>query len=98
MTYPRPSTNQPVPVSTNGAGLTVMGPRPQFIVTSARTSAVMSTTAGFARRTVSSMESAAALRGVASQALATSSPSIKALIASERITERAPRTITPHGA
>src|SRR5881296_3047118 len=39
MRKPRPSTNQPVPVSTNGAGLTSTGPWPQFIVTSARGSA-----------------------------------------------------------
>ena len=45
-TQPRPSTNQPVPVSTNGAGFTVTGPWPQFIVISASTRAVTSATRG----------------------------------------------------
>jgi len=51
--YPRPSTNQPVPVSTNGTGRTVTVRLPQLIVTSARTSAVTSATAGLARRIAS---------------------------------------------
>src|SRR5207249_3546691 len=58
MMKPRPSTNQPVPVSRNGGGVTVVGPRPQFSVTSAPTSAVMSTTAGFTRRMASWTDSA----------------------------------------
>src|SRR2546428_58064 len=62
MTKPRPSTNHPVPVSTKGAGLTVIGPRPQFNVTSPPTSVVISTTAGVARRIASWTESAAVLR------------------------------------
>src|SRR2546421_635871 len=45
--------NQPVPVSTNGIGRTVTVPRPQFSVTSPRTSAVTSATAGLASRMAS---------------------------------------------
>src|SRR5439155_21102482 len=82
MTKPRPSTNHPVPVSTKGAGLTVIGPRPQFNVTSPPTSVVISTTAGVARRIASWTESAAVLRGAPSQEPASCSPIIKALIVS----------------
>src|SRR4030095_9180289 len=49
MMWPRPSTNHPVPTSMNGFGLTVMGPRPQFTVALALTSALTSATAGTAR-------------------------------------------------
>ena len=40
--------NQPVPVSTKGAGVTVTGPWPQSMVISAPTLAVMRATAGVA--------------------------------------------------
>src|SRR2546422_3629412 len=42
--------NQPVPVSLNAGGFTVVGPLPQSSVTSDATSAITSTTAGLARR------------------------------------------------
>src|ERR671931_1594427 len=45
--------NHAVPVSANGGGETVTGPLPQFMVTSARTSALINATAGFARRMAS---------------------------------------------
>src|SRR3989442_1422291 len=79
---PRPLTNQPVPVSMNGAGLTSTGPCPQFIVTSARISAVTSATAGFARRIASWTLSAAAARGSASHPVASRSPATTALMPS----------------
>src|SRR5438309_7095132 len=60
---PRPSTNQAVPVSMKGLGVTVTGPRPQLIVTSARTSALTSATAGLARRSASWTDRAAAGEG-----------------------------------
>src|SRR2546422_225351 len=82
MRKPRPSTNQPVPVSMNGAGLTSTGPCPQFIVTSARISAVTSATAGFARRIASWTLSAAAARGSASHPVASRSPATTALMPS----------------
>src|SRR5262249_30458190 len=50
MSQPRPSMNQPVPVSMNGEGFTVTGPLPQFIVISASTRAVTRATAGLAGR------------------------------------------------
>src|SRR5439155_12631478 len=87
---------QPVPVSRNGGGVTVVGPRPQFSVTSAPTSAVMSTTAGFTRRMASWTDNASTGVGAASPALANRSAAIKALIGSQRITERAQRTMTAH--
>src|SRR2546425_11670888 len=96
MMKPRPLTNQPVPVSRNGGGVTVVGPRPQLSVTSAPTSAVMSTTAGFTRRMASWTDSASTDVGAASQALANRSPAINALIRWQRITERAQRTMTAH--
>ena len=43
--------NQPVPVSRKAGGVTVCGPPPQFSVTSAETSEIMSTVAGLARST-----------------------------------------------
>ena len=58
--HPRPSTNHPVPVSMNGAGFTVTGPRPQFIVISASTRAVTRATAGLASRIASCTDSACA--------------------------------------
>src|SRR3989442_3746947 len=82
MRKPRPSTNQPVPVSMNGAGLTSTGPCPQFIVTSARISAVTSATAGFARRIASWTLSPAAARGSASHPVASRSPATTALMPS----------------
>src|SRR5438128_2092954 len=82
MRKPRPSTNQHVPVSMNGAGLTSTGPCPQFIVTSARISAVTSATAGFARRIASWTLSAAAARGSASHPVASRSPATTALMPS----------------
>src|SRR6516164_1918742 len=78
-----------------GAGLTVIGPRPQLSVTSPRTSVVMRTTAGLTRRIASWTEYAAIRAGVQSQAPRKRSPSIKALMASQRITEPARRTMTP---
>src|SRR5205809_53021 len=82
MRKPRPSTNQPVPVSMNGAGLTSTGPCPQFIVTSARISAVTSATAGFARRIASWTLSPTAARGSASHPVASRSPATTALMPS----------------
>src|SRR5947199_1703913 len=82
MRKPRPSTNQPVPVSTNGAGLTSTGPWPQFIVTSARISAVTSATPGLARRIASWTLNAAAAGGSASHAVASRSPATTALMPS----------------
>src|SRR5215813_7925520 len=78
-----------------GAGLTVIGPCPQLSVTSPRTSVVMRTTAGLTRRIASWTEYAAIRPGVQSQAPRRRSPSIKALMASQRITERARRTMSP---
>ena len=57
MTQPVGSMNQPVPVSRKAGGVTVCGPPPQFSVTSAETSEIMSTVAGLARSTVSWTES-----------------------------------------
>src|SRR5437899_6847626 len=82
MRKPRPSTNQPVPVSMNGAGLTSTGPCPQFIVRSGRISAVTSATAGVARRIASCTLSAAAARGSASHPVASRSPATTALMPS----------------
>src|SRR5258705_7121805 len=78
-----------------GAGLTVVGPRPQFKVTSPRTSVVMRTTAGLTRRMASWTEYAARRLGAPSQAPTRRSPSIKALMPPQRITEPAQRTMTP---
>src|SRR5439155_21612981 len=72
----------PVPVSMNGAGLTSTGPCPQFIVTSARISAVTSATAGFARRIASWTLSPTAARGSASHAVASKRPATTALMPS----------------
>src|SRR5215831_16086691 len=77
-----------------GAGLTVIGPCPQLSVTSPRTSVVMRTTAGLTRRIASWTEYAAIRAGVQSQAPRRRSPSIKALMTSQRITEPARRTMT----
>ena len=49
-TQPSPSMNQPVPVSRNAGGVTLVGPAPQSSVTSADTSDITTTTAGLARR------------------------------------------------
>src|SRR2546427_6643641 len=78
----RPSTNQPAPVSRNGAGLPSTGPCPQFIVTSARISAVTRATAGFARRIASWTLSPTAARGSASHPVASRSPATTALMPS----------------
>src|SRR5207249_3176144 len=66
----------------NGAGLTSTGPCPQFIVTSARISAVTSATAGFARRIASWTLSPTAARGSASHPVASRSPATTALMPS----------------
>src|SRR5438093_1494264 len=93
MRKPRPSTNQPVPVSTNGAGLTSTGPWPQFIVTSARISAVTSATPGLARRIASWTLNAAAAGGSASHAVASRSPATTALMPSPTYHERTAGTM-----
>src|SRR5207245_11358761 len=82
---PVASTNQPVPVSTNGVGRTVRVPRPQFIVTSPRTSAVTSATAGVASRSASWMLTADAAAG-ARRVRAASPRTRAAFIAREPIT------------
>ena len=56
--------NQPVPVSLNGGGFTVVGPFPQSSVTSDATSAITSTTAGLARRSPSWTEMVSARAGL----------------------------------
>src|SRR5262245_674115 len=73
-TQPLPSTSQPVPVSMNGRGFTVTGPWPQLTVTSASTRAVMSTTAGLARRMASCADKANEDAGAASAASVTAAP------------------------
>src|SRR5206468_3182416 len=77
--------NQPVPVSMNGVGRTVTVPRPQFIVTSPRTSAVTSATAGVASRSASWMLTADAAAG-ARRVRAASPRTRAAFIAREPIT------------
>src|SRR5499426_1411829 len=64
-------------------------------MTSPLTSVVISTTAGLTRRMASWTEYAATPMGAPSQAPARRSPSIIALMASQRITEPARRTMTP---
>src|SRR6266508_4138564 len=85
-TQPRPSTNQPVPVSTNGAGFTVTGPWPQFIVISASTRAVTRATPGLALRIASWIESARAGEA-ASAAARPITVGASVLMAFDRITE-----------
>src|SRR5215510_6037684 len=63
-------------------------------MTSPLTSVVISTTAGLTRRMASWTEYAATTMGAPSQAPARRSPSITALMASQRITEPARRTMT----
>jgi hypothetical protein len=87
MGQPRPSTNQPVPVSTNGAGFTVVGPWPQFMVISASTRVVMSATAGFALRIASWTLRASAGSGAAIQASASALSSNSRFMASNPTTE-----------
>ena len=74
-TQPPLSMNQPVPVSLNAGGFTVVGPLPQSSVTSDATSAITSTTAGLARRRPSAsvmlVSARAGLRGAESRRSAT---------------------------
>ena len=87
-TQPRPSTSQPVPVSMNGRGLTVTGPCPQSMVTSASTRAVMSATAGLARRMASWADNANDDAGAASAASVTAAPASRRFMFLHPITER----------
>src|SRR5881628_2437356 len=66
--------NHPVPVSTKGVGRTVTERRPQLIVTSARTSAVTSATAGLASRMASCTVTAAVAAGASSMRAASPRP------------------------
>src|SRR5262245_52107683 len=88
ISYPRPSTNHPVPTSIKGFGLTVMEPRPQFTVALALTSALTSATAGTARSKASWTERAnegevvAARPALAASIVAHRTPEARALIGS----------------
>src|SRR5215475_6279673 len=74
MTHPEGSMNHPVPVSRKGGGVMVCWALPQLRVTSAATSEMTSTVAGFARRTVSCTESAGWDQACSTHTAATANP------------------------
>src|SRR5215475_3291716 len=78
-----------------GAGLTVTGPSPQSMVTSASTRAVMSATAGLARRIASCTVSAASVDGAPSQITASRTPRSERSMFLHGITECSPCVLTP---
>ena len=90
--------NHPVPVSMNGAVWIVTGPVPQFMVTSAPTSEVTSTTAGVARRMASCTVSADAGFVAAREAPAIMAPTTNRLMVANlprsRVAMRLPHRLT----